>query len=283
MVMKAHSSRFGLGACLAIALALFIMCKGAAMSPVEPDPAQTDKISKDIWDSLAKKEIYFGHMSVGFNILDGIRGLMQESGGVKLNIVETADPGAFGEPIFAHSPIGKNGYPLSKLEQFRTILESGVGDKADIAFFKFCYVDIHGGTDIDALIKAYDETISALQARFPKLIIAVVTAPLTAIPAGLKTSLKKLLGQGEPDKAANVKRELFNAHLRKKYGKLVYDLAALESTLQTGERATFEIDGKTYYAMWPPYTDDGGHLSAEGRRIAAAGLIRFLAGLGPRS
>ena len=283
MVMKGHFLGSGLGACLALALALFVTCKGAAMSPVEPDPAQSDKISKDVWESLAKKKIYFGHMSVGFNILDGVRDLMPETRGAKLNIVETADPAAFDEPIFAHSPIGKNGYPLSKLEQFRTILESGVGDKADIAFFKFCYVDIHGGTDIDALIKAYDETIQALQARFPKLTIAVVTAPLTAVPTGFKTGLKKLLGQGEPDKAANVKRELFNAHLREKYGKLVYDLAALESTLQTGERATFEVDGKTYYAMWPPYTDDGGHLSAEGRRIAAAGLIRFLAGLGPRS
>jgi len=204
--MSGKSRRFILGAfsVIPVVLVLFVMYKGAAMSPVDPDPAQTDKIPKEAWETLAKKKIYFGHMSVGFNILDGIRDLMQESRSAKVNIVETADPAAFGEPIFAHSPIGKNGYPLSKLEQFRTILESGVGDKADIAFFKFCYVDIHGGTDVDALTKAYDETILGLQARFPKLTIAIVTAPLTVIPAGLKVSLKKLLGQGEPDKAANV-------------------------------------------------------------------------------
>ncbi len=249
------------------------------MSSAEPGSAEIDKIPKEVWDSLAKKKIYFGHMSVGFNILDGVRDLMQEARGAKLNIVETSDPAAFGGPIFAHSPIGKNGYPLTKLEQFRTILESGVGDKADIAFFKFCYVDIHGGTDVGALIKAYDKTIQGLQARFPKLTIAVVTAPLTAIPAGPKTSLKKLLGQGEPDKTANVKREIFNAHLRDQYGKLVYDLAALESTLPTGERAAFEMDGKTAYALWPSFTDDGGHLNATGRRIAAAALLRLLAGL----
>jgi hypothetical protein len=252
------------------------------MSSVEPAPVPTDKVPKEAWEALAAKRVYFGHMSVGFNILDGIRDLLQETRGAKLNIVETTDPAAFREPIFAHSPIGQNGYPLSKLEQFRAVLEGGVGDKADIAFFKLCYVDIHGGTDVDALIKAYDETIRGLQERFPKLTIAVVTAPLTAIPTGFKTNLKKLLGRGEPDKAANVKREAFNAHLREKYGRLVYDLAALESTLQTGERATFEMDGRTAYALWPSYTDDGGHLNTTGRRIAAAALVRFLAGAAHR-
>ncbi len=102
------------------------------------------------------------------------------------------------------------------------------------------------------------------------------------MPAGLKTSLKKLLGQGEPDKAANIKREAFNAHLREKYGKLVFDLAALESTLPNGQRTSFVEDGKTYYALDPSYSDDGGHLNATGRRIVAAGLLRFLAELGPR-
>ena len=109
-----------------------------------------------------------------------------------------------------------------------------------------------------------------------------MTAPLTVVPTGLKTSLKKLLGRGEPDKAANVKREAFNTHLREKYGRLVYDLAALESALPTGERAAFEMNGKTAYALQPEYTEDGGHLNAEGRRFVAAGLIQFLAGLSPK-
>jgi len=258
------------------------MCKGAEMTSVDPNSAKTDKIPKEVWDALSRKKIYFGHMSVGFNILDGIRDFMQGERQARLNIVETSDPSAFREPIFAHSPIGKNAYPLSKIDNFRSILESGVGDKADIAFFKFCYVDIHGGTDVDALIRAFDETIQALQARFPKLTIPVITAPLTVVPAGLKTSLKKLLGQGEPDKTANIKREAFNAHLREKYGKLVFDLAALESTLPNGQRTSFVEDGKTFYALDPSYSDDGGHLNATGRRIIAAGMLRFLAELSPR-
>ena len=251
------------------------------MTSAQSAPAKIESPPKAVWRAVAQQKIYFGHMSVGFNILDGVRDLMQGSG-FELKILETSDPAEFGKPVFAHSPIGKNGYPLSKIDQFRAILESGVGDKADIAFFKFCYVDIHGGTDVPALIRAYDEAIQALQTRFPKLTIAVVTAPLTAVPTGFKTSVKKLLGQGEPDKAANIKREEFNTHLREKYGKLVFDLAALESTLPNGERTTFVEGDKTYYALDPSYTDDGGHLYGTGSKFVAAGLLRFLAEINPR-
>ncbi len=250
------------------------------MSPVEPAPQKTE-VPKAVWDSVSQQKIYFGHMSVGFNILDGVRDLQAERR-AKLHILETADPAAFGKPVFAHSPIGKNAYPLSKIDHFRQILESGVGDKADIAFFKLCYVDIHGGTDVEALARAFDDMMEGLQAKFPRLAVVAVTSPLTAVPGGIKTSLKKLLGRGEPDKTANAKREAFNVHLREKYGRLVFDLAALESTLPNGERVTFETDGRIYYALEPSYTDDGGHLNAAGRRIVAAGLLRFLAELGPR-
>lgn len=252
------------------------------MSPLRPAPVPSDRLPQKVWGSVAKKKIYFGHMSVGFNILDGVHDLAREER-ITLNIVETSDPAAFGKAIFAHSPIGENAHPLTKIDQFRRVLESGVGDKADVALFKFCYVDIEGGTDVATLIAAYDRAIQDLQARYPRLRIAVVTAPLTAVPKGLKTSLKKLLGRGEPDKAANAKREAFNAHLRERYGDRVFDLAALESTAPTGERVMFEAGGQTFAAMEPSYTDDGGHLNATGRKAVAAGLLRFLAGLGSGS
>jgi hypothetical protein len=279
--MSSKSRLLIFGALMALPLFILTLCKGADMSSVQSAPAKTEKIPKEVWSSLAKKRIYFGHMSVGNNILDGVRDLMQESGGADLKIRETADPAAFKDPIFAHSPIGKNTDPLSKIQHFQRIVETGIGEKADIAFFKLCFVDIHGGTDIEALIRAYDEMMQGLQTRFPKLTVASVTAPLTAIPTGFKESFKKLLGMGGGEKAANVKREVFNAHLREKYGKLVFDLAALESTGANGQRTSFVEGGKTYYALDPAYTDDGGHLSVPGGQIVAAGLLRFLAELGP--
>ncbi len=252
------------------------------MSSFGSDPAKSDRLPQAVWESVAKKKIYFGHMSVGTNILDGIHDLERE-GQVQLNIVETSDPAAFEMAIFAHSPIGENARPRTKIDRFRTILESGVGAKADVALFKFCYVDIDGGTDIEALISANGKTIEDLQARYPKLTVAVVTAPLTAVPTGLKARLKKWLGRGEPDKAANAKRTLFNVRLRETYGDRVFDLAALESTRPTGERVTFGTEGRMSEALEPSYTDDGGHLNAAGRTFVAAGLLRFLAGLGARA
>lgn len=279
--MTAKTIRFIAGALLPLALLIPISCKGTAMSPVEPAAQPPDaSVAASVWEALSRTKVYFGHQSVGHDILDGVRALMKDASGARLDIRETADPAAFAQPVFAHSPIGKNTAPLTKIEHFRRVLESGVGDAADIAFFKLCYVDIHGGTDVEALIRAYDEAMAALRARFPKLTIAVVTAPLTAIPSGLKESVKKLLGRGEPDKAANAKREAFNAHLRGKYGPLVFDLAGLESTAPDGARTAFDADGRAIPALYPGYTMDGGHLNAEGSRIAAAGLLRFLAGLG---
>ena len=57
--------------------------------------------------------------------------------------------------MFAHSPIGTNMDPGSKIARFREIMDSGVGQAADIAFFKFCFIDVDHDTDIDALFESY--------------------------------------------------------------------------------------------------------------------------------
>ena len=38
-----------------------------------------DSVSKKNWDWLSNKKIYFGHQSVGFNIIDGIKDIMSEN------------------------------------------------------------------------------------------------------------------------------------------------------------------------------------------------------------
>ena len=130
--------------------------------------------SKQQLDQLAGKKIYFGHQSVGFNIIDGIKDILSRNSGLKLNIKETRDLRDFSAPIFAHSVIGRNREPVSKIEDFKKILESGIGDKVDIAFFKFCFVDVIANTDIDNLFKYYVSTVSALEAEYPKVKIVGV-------------------------------------------------------------------------------------------------------------
>lgn len=94
------------------------------------------KIAEPAWQKLSQKKIYFAHQSVGYNIIDGISKIIQSNRSIKLNIVKTTDPAAFDQPIFAHSDVGKNDDTDSKIRAFGEYIQKGVGDKADIAFFK---------------------------------------------------------------------------------------------------------------------------------------------------
>ncbi|BBO88550.1 hypothetical protein [Desulfosarcina ovata] len=70
------------------------------------------------WEKLSQKKIYFGHQSVGYNIIDGIKDLMKENPKIKLNIVETKDVNGIKGGFLAHSTVGKNTDPKSKIDDF---------------------------------------------------------------------------------------------------------------------------------------------------------------------
>ena len=59
----------------------------------------------------------------------------------------------------------------------------------------------------------------------------------------------------------------------------LFDLAAVEATTLDGKRTAFEHRGTPFHALLPAYTDDGGHLNKQGRRVAAEQLLILLAGL----
>ena len=71
------------------------------------------------WEKLSQKKFYFGHQSVGFNIVDGIKDLMKERPQIKLNIMETSDKADFGVGIFAHLELGKTVILNQKLMNLR--------------------------------------------------------------------------------------------------------------------------------------------------------------------
>ncbi|MEF9476235.1 MAG: hypothetical protein L0958_06070, partial [Candidatus Mariimomonas ferrooxydans] len=60
---------------------------------------------------------------------------------------------------------------------------------------------------------------------------------------------------------------------------ILFDLALIESTDSEGGMATFKKCGKSFYSLVPSYTNDGGHLNEDGRRIVAEQLLIFLANL----
>jgi len=237
------------------------------------------------WENLAQMKIFFGHQSVGYNIIDGVKDLMQENPKIRLNILETNNPSDFNTGLVAHFKVGKNGYPDSKIEAFEDFLTKGIGDKADIVFFKLCYVDLTASTKVQNLFDKHKVTMLRLKKLYPETAFVHVTVPLTSEAIGVKGCLKKakdLIKKviGKPV-YNNIIRNRFNEMLRKEYeGKApIFDLAKIESTFPDGRRMEIEKDGKIFYAMVPDYTYDGGHLNEIGRKKVAEQLLLFLINL----
>lgn len=253
-----------------ILFALLLLCtivpKGEAMENIQLQLEQ-----------LKGKKIFFAHQSVGFNIIEGIEGIMQKYPSGKLLIKETDKAVDFLEPVFAHCKIGRNRNPISKIDDFRRILGSGVGDKVDIAFIKLCFVDVYDKTDIDEVFKYYVTTISALETKYPKVKFVHFTVPLTVVESGIKAKIKVLLGMATNSEADNARRNMFNRMLMKQYGDKVFDLAGVESTYRTGKKAEFIRNGQRFEYLIPEYSDDGGHLNSLGKEIVGSELIKFLA------
>ena len=230
--------------------------------------------------AVANMRIFFGHQSVGKNILDGINDISEDLNN-KINIVESRTTDESSEPAFLHAGVGKNNDHLSKIVDFREIVKNGIGGKVDVAFFKFCYVDFDQTTDIESTFNKYRETMKTLKENYPQTTFVHFTFPLVEARLGLKGYIKKIIGRYDTKREGNIKRNQFNTMLKAQYeGKEpVFDLAGIESTYPDGKKETFEKDGKTYYALAPLYTNDGGHLNKTGRKVVAEKLLYFLASL----
>lgn len=227
---------------------------------------------------LSEHKIFFGHQSVGFNIIDGIHDVMENNPNITLKIAETSDHQNLNNPIFAHARVGKNTQPKSKINAFADFMKSGIGEQADIAFFKFCYIDFNEKTDVAEVFTEYKEAMSRLKSEHPQATFVHVTVPLTSLQTGLKAFFKKIIGRPIRGYLDNIKRHQFNKLIKAEYtGKEpVFDLAQIESTLPNGKRSTFKKDGMTCYSMVPKYTYDGGHLNEAGRKIVAEQLLVLL-------
>ena len=264
-----------------IGLSFFIMdCGGTTMETGGGVRNPLDNVPAGALAKLADKRIYFGHQSVGYNILDGVNDVVREDPRVRLNIIETADPAAFDSPVLGHSRIGKNRDPLSKFEAFKGFLDNGIGRKTDIAFMKLCYLDVSADTDVAALFQQYKQVMGYLQEAYPGTVFVHVTVPLLSTDTGFKGRVKRWIGRNDATEFANYNRNRFNDLLEEYRGREpIFDLARIESTLPDERRQVSTYKGKRYYTMNPAYTTDGGHLNAEGRKVVARELLALLAAL----
>ena len=234
-------------------------------------------ITASEWGSLQDVTMYFGHQSVGENILDGIALLKDENQNIKLSVREgnTADQLQIG--VLLQSKIGENGNPESKINAFKKIIDEGLGNHANIAFFKFCYIDFSAKTKPDEVFKAHKIVMDELEQAYPKTLFIHSTVPLVAIQHGAKTWIKKLLGKTLDGVNGNIVRNRYNKLLRKEYGEnVIFDIARAESTKPGGNRENFTKDGEPYFAMYRGYTSDGGHLNTKGRKHVASTFLETL-------
>ncbi len=235
-------------------------------------------IEKNDIDILSSKKIYFGHMSVGKNILSGVSRILDKNN-FRLNVLSIEDnkDRFFTNGYLLHSNIGRNGDPYSKIRDFELKISNELFKNVDVSFFKFCYVDFKQGTDVEAVFQKYTDTMDFLIQKYPDIIFVHTTVPLRKLQTGIKATIKKLIGKsiGIED---NLARNKFNKLLKEKYQNAapIFDIALFESTKPNGLREFVKVGNDTCYTLANDYTYDGGHLNLKGEDYIGEQLLVFL-------
>jgi len=239
--------------------------------------ASLDDVTQAEWEALASRNVFFGHQSVGRNIMEGVREILAERSNIRLRIVQGPYAASSSDAVFIDANIGENRRPETKAQAFAKAVENGLGPGA-LAMYKYCYVDVGDQTDIQALFEAYVAQTRRLERAHPDTTIVHITVPLTTAPGGIKENVKILLGR-RTETALNAKRHLFNELLRKEYGGRapIFDLAHLESMRPDGSPASSKFRSKEVPMLAPEWTFDNGHLNESGRRYIAEQFLVTLA------
>jgi hypothetical protein len=256
-------------------------CRGGAVRPEPVQRASLGEVPDTAWQSLRTKRIFFGHQSVGANIMEGVADVLRDEPSIGLRVTEDEGALAGGGGAFAHGRVGKNGDPGLKTDDFARLIEGPLLGKVDVAFHKYCYADIYETTDVAAVFDRYQKTMARLRAEFPGVVFVHVTTPIVRVQSGPKATLKLLLGQSPGRYGGNFARERFNDLMRDAYRgrEPLFDLATIESTRPDGRRETIRSGSRSGYALVPAYAVDNSHLNEVGRRRVAEELLVFLARL----
>lgn len=265
-------------------LLLLTVFLGEAMSKNDTYIGKIEEVSDAQWTSLAEKRIFFGHQSVGQNIIDGIENVIKNNANIHLEISNEINDLDLSSGIFFHTFIGENEKPKTKIEHFEKIINKYKGKISDFAFFKFCYVDFYSTTDINSLFYLYKNKIKSLKLLYPDTQFIHLTVPLTVVQKGFKAKLKGIIGRPIGGYQENIVRNGFNNLIIDEYaGKdAIFDLAKFESMHKDGTSEKFSFEGKEYLALAPEYALEkvlGRHLNEQGSRFVAEQLLIFLAKL----
>ncbi len=253
-------------------LILLVLNAGCKSSSDNTNPEE-NMIHKSELSILPGKKVYFAHQSVGYNITEGMKKLIETNKDLDfIRIISLDDYLREGRPAddsvfyFIHSGVGKNMFPETKIADFRNKLEN-IG-KVDAAFLKFCFIDINRKTDVNLLYKNYINVMSELKGKYKNTRFLYFTCPLTTRENFVFGLIKAILQR--PDDL-NKNRHKFNSLVRATNGIDLFDLAFFES------HDPDEASSPSKEFLLKKYaTPDGGHLNETGsEKIALQLLIRL--------
>jgi len=227
---------------------------------------------------LMDQKVYFGHQSVGYNILDGVEQWQNETG-IVLSKSFTRDFSSGAETSIVHFRVGENGEPHAKIDDFVALVSQIPEEEKSIAFFKFCFADFNEDTDVDELFAYFSEKMLYLKDKHTNIKFVITTIPAMAVQKGWRALAKKILGRAPYGYSQNISISEFNQKVLSEFKGIlpVFDLAGIEVTRPDGTMETFRHKGKDYPCMPDYYASDYGHLNDFGARTVSYNLLAFLA------
>ena len=216
---------------------------------------------------------FFGHQSVGHNILDGV---LRNYPNAKIIVYDPLEADHQQNGLF-HRKIGQNGNPRSKVVEFVECLRNSA-TPFDVALMKFCYADIVAETDVKRVFADYQVAIDELSSDIPSTRILHCTVPLRTVRLGIRSIVKRALARPVAAIEDNWRREALNDLIRNTFSRSgrVFDLAALEATSPDGSKCTTRYRSNRIPALDPQYSNDGGHLNSRGQTYVARKFVQMI-------
>ncbi len=229
-------------------------------------------IPQSYLDLAAQKNVVFDHHSIGGNIMTGMSTLQSQNPARYSFVPQFAPPSDWftthhGTGVnIGEFQDGDNYYPETKIAGFDSTIRGGVGNVVNIAFMKFCFLDIYDDAANGlSTWNSYSAMMTNLMAAYPNTRFLWVTDPLE---------------QTLSSAYINHEKSLFNTALRQYVqtnGGVLYDLADIESHDPNGNLI---VDSQGYEALYSGYaqTQDH-HLNSVGQQRTASALWWVLARL----
>lgn len=248
-----------------IALLLVLSTCSTPVAAVIIGHGDVDGVSSlplSLMDLVGEQRWLFTHASVGANMIDGMQVLRTEDAARYQFVFQTA--GDWNQVYPPPSPTvpgtiydGARGNPgwAAKFAMFDAAVRN-LGWRfpvIDAAMDKLCYIDP------EADVSVYLAMMTALEEDFPETEFVYMTMPLQS---GSNMDWSNML--------AMAYNQAVRAHCAGA-GRVLLDVADIESHDPYGNPITFTSGGQVYQRMWSGYTNDGGHLNALGARRVALG------------